>query len=115
MSDMERGFASWNEVYCVALITVHGAVQTVLKKEGNSFAQLPDTFGSNHHEFMLHVTALIEHHTLPAQGAEIRDVSKVEDIHRYSGSTFESMGKAEEEVEVWERLLDILHHRQAAK
>ena len=114
VSDMERGSALWNELYSVALVTVHERVESELEKEGKSFAEFPDIFGSNHHEFVSHATALVDHHTLPGQGGEIRHVSKVEDIHRYSAEVMEFMGRVEEEVQMWTRYVDLLHHRQAA-
>ncbi len=115
VSDMERGSAEWNEVYSLALVCVHEAVEFELENDGKSFRELPDVFGNNHLEIASHAIGLVHHHTLPAQGAEIRDVSKVEEIHRYSGGVMKFMGKVEEEVQVWERLVDVLEHRQAAK
>ncbi len=90
----------WNEVYSIALITVHGFVESELRKEGNSFEQLPDVFGDDHREFAVHAMALVEHHMLPVKGSEIRHVAEVEDIHGYSSKAMEFMGKGEEILQV---------------
>ncbi len=70
---------------------------------------LPDLIGSNHDEFVVRAMVLVDHHTLPIQGAELSHISEVDDILRYSGKAMKFMGKADEEVHVWEHLLDILH------
>ena len=114
LSDMERGSALWNEVYNFALVSVHKLVETELENDGKSFKELAYVSGNSHRVFAAHATALVGHYTLPAQDVEIGHFSKVDDIHRYSGRAMEFMGKAEEEVQVWERLLDILLHRQSA-
>ncbi len=114
VSDMERGSGLWNKVYCVALVTVHEVVHTELEKEGKSFAMLPDVIGSNHDEFVAHPLALVHHHVLPAHGAAIRHVLKVEDIHQYCGMAMKFIGKVVEEVQVWEQLVKILHHQEPA-
>ncbi len=113
LTKLERGSDLWVEVYSVALGSVHEGVETELYNEGKSFGDLPDVFGNNHSEFVEHARALVDHHTLPAQGTEISDVSKVVDIHEYSGRTMEFTVKVEE-VQVWERLADVLHHEQAS-
>ncbi len=113
LSDMQRGSALWNELYRIALVAVLEAVEKELKKDGKSFEELPYVMSNNNSEISAHAIALVRHHALPAQGAEIRDVAKVEDIHRYYGSIMEFMGNAEEAVQVWERLVDILHYLQA--
>ncbi len=112
LGDMERGSAIWNEVYNVALVTVHAGVETELRNEGRSFEELPEIFGSNHRDFATHARALVEHHTLPVLGDEIRHASEVEDIFRYSGNVMVHLGKAEEEIQVWKRLLAILHYQE---
>ncbi len=113
LSDMRRGSALWNEVYSVALGTVHESVETELGKEGKSFTLLPDVFGSNHHEFVAHALALVDNYTLRRPGNDMGHGSKVEDIHQYCGALMRFMGKPRVEVEVWEHLLDILHCREA--
>ncbi len=45
---------------------------------------------------------------LPVRVSQIRDVSELEDIHRYSGKVMRFMGRWEEAVRVWEHLLTIL-------
>ncbi len=114
VSDMERGSAEWNGVYSVALVEIHEVVETELGKEGNSYAVLPDLIGSNHDEFVTHAHALVNHYTLPAQDAEKQQVAQVEDIHRYCGTALMFMGKAEEEMQVWEQLVNILQHEHAS-
>ncbi len=115
LSDMERDSGLWNKAYSIALIAVHERVESELKKENKSFEKLPDVFGNNRHEVMAHTTALVDHHTLPVLGTEIRNVSEVEDIHRYSGMAIKFIGKTKEDVHVLERLLVILRFRKAAK
>ncbi len=114
LSDMKRGSGLWNEVYSIALITVYGLVENELKKEGHSFEHFPDVFGENHREIAAHALALVEHHMLPGQGYEIRHVVEVENLHRYTGKAAAFMGKGKEIVQVWQSLVDILLHRQAA-
>ena len=115
LNDMGRGSAAWNDVYSLALHAVHQVVETELRKEGNSFEQMPDVFENNHREFGDHCLALVHHHVLPSTGSEIRDASEVEDIHHYSGMEKRFMGKSEQEVQVWEHLLAALQHQQAEK
>ncbi len=91
--DMERGSGLWHEVYSFTLVRVHEAVETELGMEGKSFKQLPAVFDNNHREISLHTIALVHHCMLPAHGCEVQDVSKVEEIHRYSGKTMEFAGK----------------------
>ncbi len=114
LSETKRGSELWNEMYCVSLVTLHEVVVTELQKEDKSFEEFPNVFGDSHRQIASHTSALVDHHTLPSQAVEIQHISKVEDIHEYSGLVMEFMGKAEEEVQVWERLATILHHQQAA-
>ncbi len=114
LSDMESGSGVWNRVYRHALVCVHEAAQNELKREDKSFRELPDVFKNNHREIAAHAIALVHHHVLPEQDAEIPDVSLVEDIHRYSGKAMEFLGKVKEEVQVWNGLVSIYEHRQAS-
>ncbi len=102
-----------NDLFSVALVTLHEDVKAELNREGKSFGNLPDAFGNNHREFVAHASMLVNHYTLPMQGARIRHVTKVEDILWYSGEAMRFMGKAEEAVPASKRLVDILHYRQA--
>ncbi len=113
VSDVERGSTLWNEAYSAALVAVHEIVQTELKHDGYSFRTLPDVFGNCHRKIVNHTTALVQHHMLPTQRDEVQNVSEVEDLHLYIGKAIEFMGEIEEEVEVWKRLVDILHNRLA--
>ena len=113
LNDMEYGSAVWNDVYSLALPTVHEILKTELEKEGNSLCELPDVFENNHRELSGHSLALVHHHVLPMQDSEIRNVSEVESIHWYCGIVMRFMGKLEEEAKVWEQLLAILYHQQA--
>ncbi len=110
LGNMVRGSVAWNYVYTLALFAVYENVETELENEAKSFRELPFVFGNNHCEFAAHTLALVHHHVLSTQGGEVQYVSEVEDIHRFSGKVMRFLGKAEEEVEVWERLLTILHH-----
>ncbi len=112
LKDLGRGSLLWNNVYIHALLAVHHAVETELEEEGYSFNDLPDVFKNSHYKFVAHSRALVHHHVVPGRGSEVRNVSEVEDIHEYSGMVMEFMGKWEEEVQVWEHLLDILHHQE---
>ena len=113
LNDMGRGSVMWMHMYSVALPAVREVVKTELEKESKSFKVLPDVFEKNHRELSTHSLALVHHYVLPGQGTEVRDVSQVKDIHQYSGRVMQFMGKLEEEAQVWEQLLDILHHQQA--
>ncbi len=113
LSSMERGSALWNELYSTALLSTHEVAATELEKEAKSFGELPEIFGLNHRETVAHASALVCHYTLPEQGADIQHASKVEDMHRYCGMAMKFIGKADNEVRVWENLVDILHNRQA--
>ncbi len=113
LSDIDRGSAVWNKVYSVALVCVHESVKAELRKEGKSYEELPYVFGTKHREIGAHAASLIDHHALPMHGAEILHFSEVQEIHRYSGKAMEFMGKVEEELQVWKRLLTILEHPQA--
>ncbi len=46
---------------------------------------------------------------LPALGSEVRNVSEVEDIHWYTREVMGFTGKLEEEAQVLEKYLAILH------
>ncbi len=113
LNDMGRGSRVWNHVYSVALPAVREVVKTELGKEGKSFTALPDIFENNHRELWTHSLALVHHYVLPAQGSEVRDVPEMKDIHQYSGRVMRFMAKLEEEAQVWEQLLTILHYQQA--
>ncbi len=114
VTEMERGSDLWNDVFSVALVTVHESVKAELNREGNSFGDLPDSFGKNHHELVAHTSMLVDHYTLPTRGARIRHVSKVEDVLLYGGEAMRFMGKAAEAVQACEYLVETLQHRQAA-
>ncbi len=111
LSDMERGSVLWNDVYNLALFSVHECIDAELKKENKTFEEFSDLYGSNHRKLEPHALALIDHHSLPSAGTDIQHVSKVGDIHRYGGYFLEFSGKIEEEVHVWECLLAILHRQ----
>ncbi len=112
LNDVGRGSPVWNDMYSLALLGVHGGVQTELEREGTSFDELPDVFKNNHRELATHALSLVHHHTLPARGSVVRNVSEVEDIHWYTGKLMKFMGKPYEEVSVREHLVDILHHQE---
>ncbi len=112
VNEIERGSRLWNEVYSFALVSVHETVEKELEMVGKSFEQLPVVFNNNQREIAAHAIALVHHHTLPAEGAQIRNVSQVEDMHWYSGKAMKSLGRVEEEVQVWEGLVNVLEHRQ---
>ncbi len=119
---MARGSVVWNDLYSLALVTVHEAAENELEKEGKSFEELPDVFGNNYRKTMAHTTALVGHHTLPTQGAEIWNVSKVREISIHSGlkpysdvamslnnlgSVYQNLGKLNEALEVREQSLEM--------
>ncbi len=112
LSDMIRGSVMWNYVHSLALVAVHESVKTELEKEGKSFGTLPDVFENNYCEIAIHALALVHDYMLSERSRDIQNVSEIEDIHRYSGMVMRFMGKAAEEVQVWERLLVILHYQQ---
>ncbi len=111
--EMVYGSVVWHDVYSTALPVVHEKLKIELEKEGMSFRALPDVMVDNLRELSAHSLALVHHHVLPAQRSEVRDVSKVEEIHWCSGMVMRFMGKLEEEAQVWEQLLAILRYQKA--
>ncbi len=111
--EMECGSELWKEVFNLALVTMHESVKIVLENEGKSLKELPKVFESNHDEFVAHALALVDYHVIPKRSDKIPHVSKVEDIHQYNGEALHIIGKAEEEIRIWERLIDVLRHREA--
>ncbi len=113
LSGMSRGSAVWKDVYSLALHGVHQRMVTLLDKDGDSFNALPDVYENYHLELATHSLALVHHHVLPTKASENRGVSAVSHIHQYSGMVLDFMGRWEEEAEVWEHLLTILHYQKA--
>ncbi len=111
LGDMQRGSVSWNNVFNLALLSLHNRVDVELKNKKRTFNGVLDFFGDRHREFVPHILAIIDHLALASSGAEVPYVSKVEDLHRYSGYLLRFFGKIQEEVRVWKRFCAVLRRQ----
>lgn len=112
VGDLERGSEEWNAAFTKSLTATCNCVQQLLEREGCSFFDFPENFGSKHQAFIPHALAILNRFVRPASPEEdTPHLSMVQNLLRYTGTALQFFGRMYEAENVWQMLLSILQWR----